>query len=320
MSKIESSKELFNNSFVSNYYDNYVINNQTSNILEINDAVEFQRIYGSDSHLRLEGFNRDNKNYIGPLATPHSVIHEILHNLSSSFNTSGKRLLNGIDEKDGSLLVNEGLTDYLACKISKEEPRTRDYITGVYFFRELDRIINEIYGNNNLLFEGYISNNTYFLKSFIDNFSTYQYKGTVLNYNNFIQLFGYLNKEQMIDMCKNIELNALKNMKKRILFKSKQKNIDFEKNNELFIVGLIRKAYYDIVYEYSNYNKEQIEIIMVDLLNNNTQNIPNTSGIKNLLDKAINKCSLLDVVKNNIDLFNDIDINSIIEKVDSKTY
>ena len=34
---------------------------------------------------RLEGFNRKGESYLGPYATAHTAIHEVLHTLSSQF-------------------------------------------------------------------------------------------------------------------------------------------------------------------------------------------------------------------------------------------
>lgn len=72
---------------------------------------------------RLDGFNRNHHCYFGPEATPHFVIHEVLHELSSQFDEQGHRTVNGIakDNSYSQILLNEGMIDYVASKISGEE-------------------------------------------------------------------------------------------------------------------------------------------------------------------------------------------------------
>lgn len=314
MSRKETAKNLLYNSFIMTYYNKNVIDKQLENIYEIDDEQQFLKLYRHDNIDRLEGFNRNNSMYIGPLGTSHTIIHELLHNISSSFDRKGKRPLNGISEKKGfSNLLNEGLTDYFAVKISGEPERNGNYIIGVRFFRKLDEILETLYGTNNILFEAYITNNIYFLKQFINNFCTYKYNGKIVNYDDFIENFGFMDFKKIEELLKNIEKNSLKNKKKSIL-NLKPKTIDFSKNTELSIAGLIKKAYYDLYYFNPNYSEEDISKCMYELIyNSNPQYITNKRGVRSLIVSAINNYSLLQVVQNNLDMFEDIPINKFLK-------
>lgn len=321
MTKIVDAYNLISNSFLRNYYSDNAIKTQLQSVTEINDNDLFIREFGKTNMDVLEGFNRNNISYIGPLSTPHTVIHETLHNLSSSFSIDGKRLKNGIDlrvlDNNFSFLLNEGLTDYLSTKISNEPERNKDYVIGVRFFRNIDRILNVLYGNNNLLFEGYISNNNFILENFINNFSTYKYKNQVLDYNAFNKIFGYLSSKEIDGFCNNMELNALKYLKKRTLFKSNNKDIDFEMNTELYIVGLIKKAYYDTCYrnahnEKMHYTEDQINECMQKMIfEGNLRYITNIRGTRDLLIPVIKYYDLKKIIYNNMDSLHEIGIDNI---------
>lgn len=306
---------LIQESFLMNYYDTRVIDHQLSNTIIIDDETEFMKLYGHKQSIYLEGFNRNNKMYVGPKGTPHTVIHELLHNLSSSF-TENQRMLNGISYKDspGCLnWINEGLTDYIATKISKE--KERHYLPGVRFFRELDNIINEVYGQNQILFESYICNNTYFLENFINNYCTYKYKGKIINWNEFVENFVFFDNDTIAKMLNNMHKNILKNMKKTI-FNRNPKTIDTDKFSELNVVGLIKKAYYDLKLFNPTANEELISKGMrAMIIDNDLQYISNKRGVRALLQLSIQRYSLIDVIKNNIQQFNGIPIENYINSM-----
>ena len=56
---------------------------------------------------KLEGFNRANGSYIGPDATVHTIIHEVLHALSSEFDKNGHRIKNGIEGNQKENFANQ---------------------------------------------------------------------------------------------------------------------------------------------------------------------------------------------------------------------
>lgn len=102
---------------------------------------------------RLEGFNRNHHCYFGPEATPHVVIHEILHELSSEFDKDGHRTENGIakDNRYSQILLNEGMIDYLASKISGEE--VSHYSREKFVIERLEAMLLKQSGNPDVLFQ-----------------------------------------------------------------------------------------------------------------------------------------------------------------------
>ena len=120
---------------------------------------------------KLEGFNRNGESYLGPYATKHTVIHEVLHTLSSKFDSNGHRTVNGI-AGDGSLRfsneINEGITDYIACKISGEKPR--NYRQGNRLFSKLEPMMIKYTKDSNILMKIYLNNDVKFMEDFLENF------------------------------------------------------------------------------------------------------------------------------------------------------
>lgn len=303
---------LVTSSFLMNYYDVSVINYQMNNITILDDEKEFMQLYGHNDDMYLEGFNRNNKMYIGPNGTPHTVIHEFLHNISSSF-VDEKRMLNGISSRNSSGFlnwINEGLTDYLAVNISGEPER--HYLPGVRFFRGLDKILSSVYGENSILFESYICNNTYFLENFINNYCTCKYHGEVINWKIFVDNFGFFENDFIDELLNNMHKNLLKNVKKS-LFNRNPKIINFNKFNELNVVGLIKKSYYDLLYFNKGANDELISMAMrAMIMENDLQYISNKRGVRELIQMSMQSYSLIDVIRNNYDSFTDIPIDSFI--------
>lgn len=101
----------------------------------------------------LAGFSRNNHCYIGPDATPHIIIHEVLHELSSEFDKQGHRIVNGIarDSSPSQILLNEGMIDYLASKISGEELEQYDREKTV--ISRLEPLLLKQSGNPDILFQ-----------------------------------------------------------------------------------------------------------------------------------------------------------------------
>ena len=159
---IQRARELIYNSSAIKCIDIKDIEEQFKNIHVYETEEEFMEAYGFDDYKgeRLEGFNRSNHNHLNPkYITPHTVIHEILHGLSSKFDKDGHRIVNGIqlDMQNGNEnRLNEGITDYLACKISGEAPR--HYCWGNRFFEGLDKILHKKYGDNDYLMDIYFNN------------------------------------------------------------------------------------------------------------------------------------------------------------------
>lgn len=150
---------------------------------------------------KLEGFNRANGSYIGPDATVHTIIHEVLHALSSEFDKNGHRIKNGIEgnqKENFSNQVNEGLTDYLAAKISGESPR--HYIQGHKIFSVIEPLIQKYYNDEEILYSMYCGNKDKEFKEFLDIGLAKSGGGKA-----FYEKFSYLNENVIQqEMSKNI--------------------------------------------------------------------------------------------------------------------
>lgn len=135
--------------------------------------TDLLKAYGKSDYdnEKLEGFNRNGESYLGPYATKHTVIHEVLHTLSSKFDSNGHRTVNGI-AGDGSLRfsneINEGITDYIACKISGEKPR--NYRQGNRLFSKLEPMMIKYTKDSNILMKIYLNNDVKFMEDFLENF------------------------------------------------------------------------------------------------------------------------------------------------------
>ena len=213
---IQEAKEKIYNSPVIKYVDKEKIEKAFSKIHVYETHEEFLREYGRHDYDggRLEGFNRNNGSHISPIATPHTIIHEVLHELSSEFNNDGHRIINGIMGQGGEGFanqVNEGLTDYLTAKISGEKPR--HYRTGHEFFSRVEPNINKYYEDNEILYELYLNHDDLKIKEFLD--KTLKKRGGASNiYENFL----YFDNNKIEELGKEMRKNTNRILKKRNSF------------------------------------------------------------------------------------------------------
>lgn len=158
---------------------------------------------------KLEGFNRNGESYLGPYATKHTVIHEVLYTLSSKFDSNGHRTVNGI-AGDGSLRfsneINEGITDYIACKISGEKPR--NYRQGNRLFSKLEPMMIKYTKDSNILMKIYLNNDVKFMEDFLENFCGKKSFDEI--YNNFL----FRRDDEIDALLKPIDKNLDKYLKK----------------------------------------------------------------------------------------------------------
>lgn len=200
--KIEYAKKLIVNSKISKFITLEEIEKSFKRIHVYANKDDFMKEYGKKYDGKLEGFNRANGSHISPESTIHTIIHEVLHELSSKFDENNHRIENGIQGKEEynfSNQVNEGLTDYLAGKISGEEPR--HYIIGNYFFKGLDKSISKYY-NEDKLIEIYLNNDDKKIKQFLNKFGGNRTAEKI--YNEFL----FLDKEKIDIILKRIERNV----------------------------------------------------------------------------------------------------------------
>lgn len=158
---------------------------------------------------KLEGFNRNGEIYLGPYATKHTVIHEVLHTLSSKFDSNGHRTVNGI-AGDGSLRfsneINEGITDYIACKISGEKPR--NYRQGNRLFSKLEPMMIKYTKDSNILMKIYLNNDVKFMEDFLEKFCGKKSFDEI--YDNFL----FKRDDEIDALLKPIDKNLDKYLKK----------------------------------------------------------------------------------------------------------
>lgn len=95
---VQQAKQIIYNSQIMLYITPEKLEEAFRKIYVYENREEFLQAFGSNEYSggKLEGFNRSNGSYIGPDATPHTVIHEVLHGLSSEFDKDGHRTVNGI--------------------------------------------------------------------------------------------------------------------------------------------------------------------------------------------------------------------------------
>lgn len=149
-----------------------------------------------DGHL--EGFNRNHHCYIGPNATPHVIIHELLHELSSQFDKDGHRIANGIakDTSYSQILLNEGMIDYLASQISGE--KVLHYSTEKIAIARLEPMLIKQSGNPDVLFEILFRDRNR-INEFIEKFARPEVADKLVN------RFQFMNKDNINDSMDEIE-------------------------------------------------------------------------------------------------------------------
>lgn len=227
---VQDAKYRIYNSEIMLYVSPEKIEEAFSKIHVFYNKEEFLKAYGRNNYGendRLEVFNRNNGSYLGPDATVHTVIHEVLHEISSEFDEKGHRIKNGI-MGDGSLQfvnqVNEGLTDYLAAKLSGEAPR--HYIQGHKLFSKLEPMIEKYTENPNALLQIYLTNDVKFLHDFLN------YYGKGNTFENLYENFLFMNDDKINEMLEKVEKNLNKDLKKRAR-KEKRRNF-FNKVKNVF--------------------------------------------------------------------------------------
>ena len=119
---IQDAKQIIYNSEIMLYVSPEKIEKAFQQIYVYNDKNSFLKAFGSNDYTdgRLEGFNRNNVSYLGPDATSHTVIHEVLHSLSSEFDNEGHRTVNGISGSGNFRFggqINEAITDEIVLYI-----------------------------------------------------------------------------------------------------------------------------------------------------------------------------------------------------------
>lgn len=266
---LAQAKKIVYNSPIMKYCTEENLNLAFSKIHVIENREDFQKAYGRiiSKDDKIEGFNRADGSYMGPDATVHAVIHEVLHAISSKFDNQGHRIQNGIQGEEPYNFagqINEGATDYIAAKLSGEEPR--HYIRGHKLFSRLEPLMIKDTNNPDILIEVYLNNNVEYIKNF---FNRYGKKGEFENlYDNFL----FMDDSKMDEMFNRIEknLNRTKRFENII---NKIKNIFTKKDIKYLTEGT------ETIKELPN-NIEKYRVDPTELNLANTQQ--NTENVKNI--------------------------------------
>lgn len=205
-----------------------------SKIIVYDDDVEFWKEYGEGEYSSkvdcLEGFNRNGISYLSTSSTVHTIIHEVLHTLSSEFDKDGHRTANGIIGTQSTQfgnMINEGLTDYLACKMSGEEPR--HYMKGHKLFSRIDKMGSELYQDNDFLLKWYLEKDDLSFKKFVDKLSK---KGM---HKKLYDEFMFMDNEAIDKLLNKMEKVARKKSKWNAVLRFFKGNT--QRDKQLLVVG-----------------------------------------------------------------------------------
>lgn len=209
---VQHAKQIVYHSSIVNYISEEKVEEAFRKITIYDTQDELLKEYGNDKYSnKLEGFNRSSGIYLGPYSTVHTVIHEVLHEISSEFDENGHRIKNGLmgDEIKFNFAnqINEGVTDYLASKLSAENPR--HYIQGHKLFSKLEPMLIKYTSNPDILMQAYLQNDVKFLQSFLNHF------GKEKTFENLYSNFLYMEDEQMNKTLEIVEKNLNKYIKKK---------------------------------------------------------------------------------------------------------
>lgn len=215
---IAKAKEIILNSPFAKYKSYEDINNALEKVYVCKSKEELYELFfqktGKRYDAELKGFNNNQISYLEQEASEHEVIHEVLHSLSSTFNNNGNRLTNGVELKNSRFgaQLNEGLTEYLAYKLSGKD--TRIYKEGKSFFEQIDENFSKYFNNESALVDMYCNNKVEMLKE-------YMQVCLSKNKNSFEELyenFSFMNQAEINSLVNNINKGAQKILKSREFF------------------------------------------------------------------------------------------------------
>lgn len=238
---IQKAKEKILNSPVAKYVSEDKINLAFEKIYICNSREELYEKYYEINNRKydgfLKGFNNNEVSYIINDGSIHELIHEIFHTLSSEFK-DGHRIVNGIqgemNKGNFGSFVNEGLTDFLASKLSGEKDLA--YKEQRILFEEIEESISNFFESEDILFDIYLNKDTERLKYFIDSSVK---EGT---FEEIYNQYEFLNKEKRLEMAEKINKGAKKLIKKREFYQNHPflaKIVNkISKNNNTYIPAL----------------------------------------------------------------------------------
>lgn len=155
------------------------LDNAFGNIHVLDTQAEFREESGGYSS-STDGFNRKDYICIGPDATPYTIIREVLQYTTSDFDQYGERTKNGIAQNQsiGQHLLNQGLLEYMATKISGESPTNQSNKKAI--FSRLEPMMISYTGKEDMLLEALL-NNQDTVHKFVEKFADRSAANTILN-------------------------------------------------------------------------------------------------------------------------------------------
>lgn len=225
----QRAKQLVEEAGILKYTDKERFEQLFSNIhiLETNRQLqEKQEIFPSSSENN-EAFSENGHIFAGPEATPHTLIRELLRELSIKTNKRGTILYSGIMEdlkSGGEIELNNGLIEYLATKISGEGSNYH-YISKTVF-RELEEVMSEYAKESDILIKTLLKNES-FIQKFIRKFSK------IDTANDLLYGLYYLDYESVVQDVQEVKKRysrytikeKIKNKIKYMLFPKKRKEL-----------------------------------------------------------------------------------------------
>lgn len=215
-------------------YGKRILDGVLKNIVIIDESKWKEHLIREGQPEYVIGFVDENGiNYIPSNESFHTAVHEILHKISNiraeysdehyKDSDNNIRRITGIREfyKNGfdSNMINEILTEYLTSKYTDG----KIYAGSIYgaenceYFRRIDDCLYRLYGDNDILLQCYISNNTNYLKELFDK---YIYKNSY--YEFAFSLDSYYKKDSSLKLDKivrKLEKNTKPNKKISDIFK-----------------------------------------------------------------------------------------------------
>ena len=224
----QRTKELIEESGMIKYTDSKRIEQLFENIHIFETEEELQEKQGIfiSSSETIEGFSIDRHIFVGPEATPHTIIREILRELSTQRDENGTVTCKGIirDERsDGEQELNNGLIEYLSTKVSGEYSKYHDISKTI--FAQLETIMIDYSKNPNILMRTLLKNSNY-VHNFMIKFAKLETAYQLLHGVNFMANDDILDKyveEVKKNYHKYTKIEQFKSKIKRALFPRKRK-------------------------------------------------------------------------------------------------
>ena len=211
----ERAKQMLLSSEVAKLVGEETIIQQFNNIIIVGSREDLKRKYVELTGVEygsgdLKGLNNGDKHYLSNEADEHTIIHEIMHDLSSIHDKDGHKIKTGIRGNENQQFkndVNEGLTDFLARKISGNGALF--YKQGNRLFEGIESSIVKFFNDDNALLKIYLTNDNDSLRAYIDKVVG---KGT---YDSIYENLSFMSDEKIDKIVDKIDKGTKKELRKQ---------------------------------------------------------------------------------------------------------